>query len=325
MNPNELPWTSRSTFALEVEPGISLTGLALRGREPGPTLAVLGAVHGDEYEGVMTVLELFGSLNPAQFSGTLLMLPVTNLPAYRAQTRRTPQDDTDLARVFPGRPEGSLSERLAYAVGQQFIAPADLLIDLHSAGTPMTSPTLIGFCQQPGPAGVRSQQAALAFGADVVWRHPGIDPGRTLSMAANLGIPAIYTEANGGLRVKPQDLQRFVRGVRGVMGLLEMAEPVPVEPPRVYLGGDGNTDTMVRFASEGVFFPLVAVLEEVQPQQVLGRVFNLEGQLLEELCAPQAGRVVFLRAVPRVQPGDQAVLIAEEASPTRWLADSGAQ
>lgn len=324
MNFQQLAWNSRSTFALEVEPGLSLTGLVLRGREPGPTLGVLGAVHGDEYEGVMTVLELFRSLDTAQFAGTVLMLPVTNLPAYQAQTRRTPQDDTDLARVFPGDPHGSLSQRLAYLVGQQFIAPANLLIDLHSSGTAMTSPTLIGFCQQPGQAGIRSQQAALTFGAQVIWRHPGIDPGRTISMAADLGIPAIYTEANGGLRVKPDDLMGFARGVRGVMGWLGMAEPVAVEPPQYYLGGAGNTDAMVRFASEGVFFPRVSVLEEVQPQQLLGQVYSLAGQLVEELRAPQAGRVVFMRAIPRVNPGDQAVLIAQEVSPARWLAETGA-
>lgn len=290
----------------------ALTVLVVKGAAPGPTLVVLGAVHGDEFEGVLAIQKAYRQLDPQQIRGTVLAVPVVNLPAFAARSRITPQDGQNMARVFPGRPDGTITERIAWTVSEHLLRRADFLLDLHSSGTAMTSPTLVGYYAHPGPVGERAAAAARAFGAPVVWVHPDIAPGRTLSMAAELGIPALYTEATGGLRVRPQDLRIYTNGILNVMGYLGMRGRPPAPAPRYYLGGNGDTDTMSTFTTEGLFSPAVRVLQRVKAGEVIGTVRGLGGELLEEIRAPQSGRVAFLRAVPPVVPGELAVLIADE-------------
>ncbi len=92
------------------------------------------AVHGDEYEGVRTLLELSRELDPARMSGDAIFVPVINPPAFWNGTRTSPLDGQNLARVFPGRPDGTPSESIAYWIDQAVFPHADLFIDLHSAG-----------------------------------------------------------------------------------------------------------------------------------------------------------------------------------------------
>src|SRR5262245_2260 len=113
---------------------ISVPAYIAAGAGTGPTLAVLGAVHGDEYEGPVAIAELLATLSLEEMTGTLLAVPVVNVPAYAAGQRANPADGKDLARCFPGDPDGTPSAQLAHMIARECIAPADALIDLHSGG-----------------------------------------------------------------------------------------------------------------------------------------------------------------------------------------------
>ena len=104
------------------------------GATPGPTLLVLGAVHGDEYEGVEAIPAVFRRVAPDVLRGALLMVPICNVPAYESVLRSSPIDGLNLARVFPGDSNGTITQRIAYWITQKLIKPADLVIDLHSGG-----------------------------------------------------------------------------------------------------------------------------------------------------------------------------------------------
>ena len=145
-------------------------------RRRGPTLLVLGGVHGDEYEGPHAVRTVFRELAADQLRGTFIGVPVTNVPAFEAGTRGSPLDGLNLARVFPGSRTGTPTERIAYQVGC-LIGRCDQLIDLHSSGTHAAMPTLAGYYANDSEVGWRSRAAAFAFGAPVVWGHPTVAPG----------------------------------------------------------------------------------------------------------------------------------------------------
>ncbi len=291
---------------------LELTVLVARGKSPGPTLLVLAGVHGDEYEGMFAIHDAFRRVKPNQMRGRLVAVPVTNVPAYHGRTRETPEDGKNMARVFPGRPDGSVTERIAYHVGEALIGRADCLIDLHSSGLALTSPTLIGYCAEKNDLGGRSAAVARAFGAQVIWAHPTSSPGRTLSHARELGIPSVYAEAPGGMRVRPADLRRYTDGVLNVMGHLGIINRSLPPPPTYYLSGNGNIDLMPTFSTSGLFRPSVRVLQSVRENDVIGRVFDLDGTVLEEIRTPEAGRIVFLRAVPAVSPGEYVFLVTPE-------------
>lgn len=152
--------------------------LVARGKQRGKTILVLGGVHGDEYEGPIAIHQLFRELRPAEMRGVLVAVPICNPLAFSAQQRSTPQDGKNLARCFPGKARGSVTERMAFALHHQFIAKSNFVIDLHSSGSQWVMPTLSGYTHG-NPRLDRAQHAACKrFGAPIIWASTET-PGRT--------------------------------------------------------------------------------------------------------------------------------------------------
>src|SRR5262249_47492115 len=105
----------------------------LVGRQARPCLALVAGIHGDEYDGIFALQALAHTLVAGTLLGSLLIVFVANPLAFRAAQRRTPEDDRDLNRVFPGRPDGSISERLAHRLCHDLLRQADLVFTLHGA------------------------------------------------------------------------------------------------------------------------------------------------------------------------------------------------
>src|SRR6185312_8201888 len=183
---------------------------------------------------------------------------------------------------------------------------ADFFLDLHSGGVQFIMPTMVGYdSNQSASCG-----AAFAFGAPVVWAHPTIAPGRTISFAASRGIPWLYTEARGAGRIHPEDLRVFRRGVSNLLRHLCMLPGTPESsPPAVHLYGDGDVDGSLSATCGGFFVPAVELLDAVRPGEELGRSMDLCGQTVETFRSPRDGVVGMMRAFPVVHPGDPVFLI----------------
>ncbi|MBX3051340.1 MAG: succinylglutamate desuccinylase/aspartoacylase family protein [Caldilineaceae bacterium] len=280
--------------------------LYVTGAEPGPTLVVTAAVHGDEYEGVEAIPRIFHKVQPNALLGTLVMLPVCNVPAYEAAQRSSPVDGLNLARVFPGEAHGSITQRIAHWITQGLLRHADFYIDLHSGGAAYHIPTLIGYIHDEGELGQHSLAGARAFGAPILWGHPlPLASGRTLSAAIDLGVPSLYTEAPGGGYARPDDVDCFTEGVLNVMKHLGMlgGNPQPRSTTH-HLLGDGNLDQVIAADVAGYFRATVELLDEVVAGQRLGIVRDLFGEVLQEIVAEQDGVVIMLRRFHRVHVGD---------------------
>jgi predicted deacylase len=298
---HSLTWDFRSA-----DTALEIPLLIVKGEKPGKTLVVTAGVHGDEYEGVRTILELYRELQPEKMSGTFVASPAANQPAFWNGTRTSPLDDGNLARVFPGRANGSPTEVIAYWIYQKLLPLADLYLDLHSAGVKWLMPTMIGYLESDRAAA----SAANAFGAPVIWEHPTVSPGRTLSSAIELGIPALYCEARGAGRIHPDDLLIYRRGVTNLLRFLGILDGTPESAaPRVVLCGDGDIDRSINAAQAGFLVPRVELLEHVTKGQELGVLFNLAGEVVQCFHALSDGVVALIQAFPMVQPGDQLFLI----------------
>jgi predicted deacylase len=284
------------------------------GTRPGPTLAVLAGVHGDEYEGPVAIADLLAALDPTALAGTLIAIPVANPPAFAAGTRTSPLDRLNLARCFPGHPDGAASERLAWTLTEEVIAVADALIDLHSGGVAYAMATLVGYCDVGNEAGRRSRALATAFGAPILWEHPEIAPGRTISAALDRGIPCLYTEAAGGGAAPAPVVRCFAEGVRRVMVALGM---LPGDKPEPRHGqtwrGSGNTDTGLEATTAGLFRSVVGVADAVVAGQLLGTIAAYDGRVVERIVAPEAGVVAMVRRVPPVLAGDGLYLLTSRS------------
>ncbi|KAA9164952.1 hypothetical protein FPZ12_006775 [Amycolatopsis acidicola] len=287
------------------------TLVTLTSEQPGPTLALLGGVHGDEDEGVLAVHRLVDVLEESPFAGAVRAVAPANPLAWAAQSRTGPLDGENLARVFPGRQHGTPTDELALSLTQSVIQGADLLIDLHSAGVRYSMPLFCGFGADNGTA-ERSRHAAETFGAPLVWMHPKTAPGRSLAAAAALGIPAIYAECGGGGEIRTTELEAYVQGVLAVMADMGMttraAGGSPVRPRWVH--GEGDLDDGAQSAHYGFFVTATSAGTAVGSGEEIGRVFSYSGQLLEIVRAHSPGIVMFLRRRSRVQPEDVLYVLA---------------
>ena len=198
----------------EVEPwapGRGMPTLVVRGAKPGPVLLVTGGVHGDEYEPIAAIGQVYSELDPTQLHGTLVMVSCCNVDGYLGCRREGVVDLANLARVFPGNAAGTLTERVAATIMQDFLERTpDLYCDLHSAGRIMRMIPVCGYGLheddgRPGDAELLDKQraAAKAFGLRTLWSNahaaewPQVLKGSSLDGAYLAGVPGIYCETTG--------------------------------------------------------------------------------------------------------------------------------
>ncbi len=287
-------------------PGVELAVLLIRGATEGKTLVVTAGVHGDEFEGVRAILEVCADLDPGKMKGTLLAVPVANPPAFWKGSRTSPLDEGNLARAFPGLEHGRPTQVIAFHLGQSIIAHADFYLDLHSAGVKLLMPSMAGYdANDPS-----SREAALAFGAPVIWGHSNVSAARTISFAASRGIPWLYTEAQGGGRIDAEDLAMFKRGVINLLCHLDILPgSVQLRKPLQDLYGDGDLDASITATRRGFLVPAVQLLESVKPRQELGRTLDASGQTAEVFISPREGVVGMIHVFPVVDAGDSLFLV----------------
>src|SRR6185437_4856586 len=115
-----------------VDAGTQIPITTIEGAQPGPTLALIAGNHGYEYPPILALQRLLTELDPAKLRGTVLVVHVANMPSFLGRTVYfSPVDGKNLNRVYPGRADGTVSERIAYAITREVIEPCDALLDLH--------------------------------------------------------------------------------------------------------------------------------------------------------------------------------------------------
>lgn len=289
--------------------------LVANGAKPGKTLVVFAGVHGDELEGVQAIHDAFVHLDHEAMTGRLIAVPIANMPAYKAVSRTSPIDGLNLARTFPGKKDGTVTERLAFYLSEVIIPQADLFLDLHSSGVAYLMPLMAGYDASDTASGQISKEAALIFGTPVVWGHERIGPGRSISSSSELRIPWLYVESPNGGRVSDVDLPYYVNGILNLLSYLNIvSRNEPVQPPKYRLRGPGDVDISQAVTTSGFFVPEVKLLDLVEKGQLIGEVRDEFGQTVEVVNAEESGYVVMLRATPTVEPGTPVCLITQGES-----------
>jgi predicted deacylase len=286
------------------------------GQRPGPHLLITGGVHGDEFEPMAAVRRLIAEIDAQNLCGRVTLVPVVNEPAFR-RGQRTAEDGLDLARTCPGRPDGSITEQIAFALSQR-IRAADLYIDLHTGGTRLTVQPLSGYMLHRDPDVLaRQRRMAQAFGLPLVWgTDPNLD-GRSLSVARDANVPAIYAEYLGGGRFDPAGVEAYVRGCLNVPAEFAMLDRPVVAPPRPAQvveddrPGAGHMQVNHPSPCEGFFEPAVQLGQHVRADDVLGWVVDLLGTRSEVIRSRYAGMVIVLHTFPRVEEGASVAVVME--------------
>jgi N2-acetyl-L-2,4-diaminobutanoate deacetylase len=278
--------------------------IAVRGRRPGPTAVLVAGVHGDEFEGMAALPELAASLDPEALRGMTLALPVCNPFARDAQDRCSPDDvdGANLARVFPGDPDGSPTRRLAAALLRlttRVLDPDGLFVDLHSAGTKYRYLTLAGFRDIAGPARGPSEEAARHFGPGLLWRIWD-QRGMFNAEVARAGVPTVATEAPGQGECRDGDVAAYVAALRNLLTWRGMLDGP--RPPRSK--AQARCPTELTAPASGVLRTGRSVGDQVAGGDPLGRIADAFGQTRAVLRAPHPGQLWALRTFGAVAEGD---------------------
>lgn len=277
----------------------------------GPHLLITAGVHGDEYEPMLAVNQLRKALHQelVLVRGKLTLVPVVNEPAF-AGGARTGEDGKDLARTCPGNANGSTTEKIAHEISA-LIRTADFFIDMHTGGNLFEIYPLAGYVLSEDPVVLDQQRnMAEAFTLPVVWGTSPHLEGRTLSVARDAGIPAIYTEYGGGGSCKPSIVEALKRGCLNVMRYLEMLpEVIPETMEAKYVVEDhrtasGHLQIMHPSSMPGIFMPCVKLGQMVDKNQLIGTVLDPHSNEYAAIRASEEGLLFLLRSSGLVNIGE---------------------
>ncbi len=297
-----------------------LTFERFTGPEPGPRVLITGGVHGDEFEPMAAIRRLIARFREAPpRRGSVTLVPVVNEPAFHRGSR-TADDGLDLARTCPGRPDGSITERIAHAVSG-LIRAADSYIDLHTGGTRLRVLPLTGYTLHPNPEVLAKQRRmARAFGLPIIWgTDPSLD-GRTLSVARDANIPAIYAEYHGGGGCDPAGIDAYVDGCLRVLadlGMIVEAPAAPTSQPLVVEDsrpGSGHMQVNHPAPCDGFFEAAVGLGHRVKEGDLLGTITDVLGQRCEPVRAAHDGLAIVLHTFARVDAGTGVAVILPEST-----------
>lgn len=288
----------------------------IAGASVGPHLLITGGVHGDEFEPMAAVRRLIHTIDAGHLRGRVTLAPVVNEAAF-ARSRRTADDDLDLARTCPGDPHGSITQRTAHALSQ-LIRSANLYIDLHTGGTTMSVFPLTGYVLHRDAQVLDIQRRmATAFNLPIVWGTSAELEGRSLSVARDANIPAIYTEYHGPGACDPTGVEAYVTGclnVMAAMGMIDRPQPPSciwqvVEDPRP---ASGHMQRCNPAPADGFFEPAVKLGAAVHASDTLGfLVLDPLGNERLTIRSGETGTVLVLRTCSSVHKGDSLAVILE--------------
>ena len=279
--------------------GVELPCVEARGRRDGPRVSLIAGIHGCEYASIAALIRLLRSLDAERLSGSLIAVPIVNVPAFRARSPFvTPQDGKNLNRCFPGDPDGTFSDVLAHHLFERVIRPSDHLIDLH--GGDLVEALEPFTLYDESPVQERAHEMAVAFGLPYVIRseRSGAIGGTTSAAAADAGIPAIIPEAGGCGQMDEPSIAMHVAGIKNTLravGVLEGEVSAPPAGMRLV-----RRFVWLRAPVEGWWDAAVSPGQSVSAGQPLGALRDPFGDPLHEVSAPEDGTIMFVTTSPAV-------------------------
>lgn len=286
-----------------------LPAFLLNGEEEGPTVLIVGGIHGCEYTSIDAALQLGQTLQPSDIKGRVAILPIANPASFYARSIYVhPRDGKNLNRVFPGKEDGTDAERLAYWLTEWGIKQVDALIDLHG-GDMIEALVPFTIYQITDDAQLTKQSADLAelFGISYVVGSADQVPGSTYGCAAVLGKQAVIAEAGQQGILSLDDSLLLQQGTRNALKRLGvLAGEVDVRDVKHLALFD-----WYRSEWRGLWYPAVAVGDTVEKGDYLGQITDEFGQKQEKLFATCSGVVLFLVTSLAINPQDPLLAIGD--------------
>jgi uncharacterized protein len=302
-----------------VDAAANIPVIVVNGAKPGPVLAMVAGSHGTEYASIIALQKLAQAADPAEISGTLIIVPLVNVASFSQKVPHlNPVDGKNMNRFYPGKADGTQTERVSWAINKQVVEKCDYLIDMHGGDLDEN----LHRYTYLAVTGKEAQDAAsrgmvLAFGLDHIilqdFKTPVAagGPNPLTRFASSLGKPSVAAEAGHAGTADADDVDSLIQGCWNVARHLKMLKGTvtPVEHP-VWL----SSISVLNSEMDGVFYPLVGPDAYVSQGMKIGYVTDYFGKKIWDATAPVAGVVLYIGAVPSMKKGDTIADIGEIGS-----------
>lgn len=286
----------------------------INGANQGPTLALIGGTHGYEYAPMMALQQLSNTLDPVELSGTIIIVHIANMPAFLGRNiYYNPVDNKNLNRTYPGKADGSLSERIAYAITENVIKQSDYMIDMHSGdGNEDLRPYIYMPHTSDEALDTKIKSMALSFGIDhiIIDRSPVTAPESSVftdMTALSLGIPAMTTEVGGIGSTDDKWVSKNLSGTLNLLRHLKMISGAPL-PPHAVVWLENYE--VVTSPETGVFIPSASSGYMVAKDGVLGELVDFFGKPIMTIKAPFSGIINYIIVTPPISKGEPLAMIS---------------
>ncbi|NVD08781.1 N-alpha-acetyl diaminobutyric acid deacetylase DoeB [Vibrio sp. JPW-9-11-11] len=288
----------------------------------GPTALLTGGNHGDEYEGITSLLKLTHSLQPEQIQGRVVIVPMMNLPAVQNASRTSPLDKGNLNRSFPGNPSGSVTEKIADYFTRHLVPMCDFALDIHSGGKTLDILPFAAAHRLPNREQAQAcMLGAKLFGAPYTMIMLEMDATSLYDTAVeSQGKVFVTTELRGGGTSTPNTMAYADRGIRNFLrysGNLASEYEPPIQPTQWLSMPDARC--YVQSQHSGISEYLFDLGDTIQEGDVLVRIYSTErtGVAPVEYIAERSGVLAARRFPAKVGMGDTLAVIAKESG--EWI------
>jgi len=297
----------------------------INGTKPGPRLCVLAGVHSDEWQGMEAAVRIYNFVSPKKLAGAVVLCPYQNLPGFegnanigdhgvgRPNLGSNPLDGTNMSSAYPGKEDGTISQRIAHIIFNHLVMKADYVMDLH-AGDVWEKIVPMSWYWTVGNERVDRESEAMAkcYPTDFIMRSDlAHRPKPGLFECTRKGIPAVLSEAGSAGLLEESAVNFHFTGVLNVMKHFKMIEGKSegIKPIQRIFGK--LHDIKANFG--GFYTCKVDAGQTVMKGDMIGEVRSIFGEPLETLVSPTDGCVFVFNTWPPVKSGDLLIRIAEKS------------
>ena len=290
------------------------------GNGDGPTAILFGGNHGDEYEGVVALMNLARRVEPEQINGRLIMIPMLNRPAVLAGTRLSPLDGQNMNRAYPGKPDDTITGMIAHFVSSRILPLADFVVDIHSGGSSthfLPSVNLHDLANREQMT--QTIAAARAWGAPYVFVYRDVaGSGLLPSLAEQMGKITLGTEMGSKAQFGVETLSITAVGLERVLHFAGILRDKPKDPgvANPLVVGATEEDDYLMAPCSGLFERFCELGDAVEIGQPIGQIHSLEELQREPIPVPARthGIIMGRRAIPLTAQGEMLVTIVRPYS-----------
>lgn len=288
----------------------------ITGKKDGKRLLVTAGADGDEYAGIEAAYKLIKEFSAGEFSGQLTVIPILNLPGFEATQSENPLDNKYPKHIFPGKKNGSPSERLIYWLAENYLDLPSVWLDLHGGGiTELLDPYIYIYETKNKQVNKIAAKILKTINAPkIVFEKPGA--WRKVELLAKRGIVYLITEAGCSGERSKIEIDKHIEWTKTVMAILQMIDKslVSIAFPRIY-----RQISRYQIRHSGLWHSVFNRNDLIQKGQKLGEIRSFDGRQLEEIFAKEDGEYLWMKKDMFCPKGEAILEVGYKRRETNFL------